>query len=123
MSNLFTRTETVEAHQWMPADPLAAGRTLGWLLASGLEFTHTCGSEATLTLAPGSGELIAHPGDWVVRHPEGVFAVLTQADFEATYAPADPPRSRRRSVTNVINGVSAGGSIIQTGDHHGTIRL
>ncbi|MBR8745307.1 hypothetical protein [Nocardiopsis sp. MG754419] len=114
MSDLYTRTETVEAHQWMPADPISAGRTLGWLLAHGVEFTHTRGPEATLTLTPDSVALVAHPGDWVVHHPRRGLSVLTNADFEADYAPAGAPRGRR-GVTNVINGVTAGGSIIQSG--------
>lgn len=123
MRHQYTRTETVQAHQWLPGDPIAAGATLGWLLAEGVEFTHTTGPEATLTLTPGSVALVARPGEWVVRRPEGSFAVLSQADFESTHAPAEPLRPRRRGVTNVINGVTAGGSIIQTGDHHGSIHL
>lgn len=124
MTHRYTRTETVQAHQWLPSDPIVAGSTLGWLLSEGIEVTHTAGPDAVLTLTPGrQGEFVARPGDWIVRTGEGTVSVVDEIDFEATYTPAIPPRQRRRGVTNIISGVTAGGSIIQTGDHHGSIHF
>lgn len=122
MSNLYTRTETVEAHQWNPADPLTAGHTLGWLLAKEVEFTHTSGPEGRLTLTLDPEALTVHPGQWIVHHPEHGHSVVDPDDFEATYTPAETDRTRRHGVSNVINGASSG-TVIQTGDHHGDIRL
>lgn len=120
---LYIRTETVDAHQWTPADPIAAGSTLGWLIAAGVELTH--GPEATVTITVEDTRLVVRPGEWIVHHPERGYSVVDPDRFAAEYTNAEtPPRSRRRTVINTVGNVSAGGSIIQTGgDIHGHVSL
>ncbi|MFE0267261.1 hypothetical protein ACFWZ7_21960 [Nocardiopsis alba] len=124
MKHLYTRTETVEAHQWLPADPITAGATLGWLLSDDVEFTHGSGPEATLTLHIDGQQMILQPGDWLVRHPDQGHSVVDHATFTATYDRAKTPsRPRRGTVINTVGDVSAG-AIIQTGgDYYGSLRL
>jgi hypothetical protein len=86
--------DTVEAIRWNPADPVAAGTCIGWLMASGADFHHPDGAGATTTLAIRRGndrpELVAQPGDWIAgkrRTWAGIaFAAVTDEVFTASFS-------------------------------------
>jgi len=88
--------DTVEAIRWNPADPVAAGTCIGWLMSAGVDFHHPDGSGATTTLTirgvNGRPDRTAQPGDWIVRRwrmfTGAAFAVVTDDVFGAAF-PAD----------------------------------
>ncbi len=85
--------DPVEAARWTPADPIAAGTCIGWLMADGVDFHHPDGSGATTTLtirgANGRPARTAQPGDWIVRKRRTFggtsFAIVTGEVFGAAF--------------------------------------
>jgi len=77
----------VEAMRWEPSDLLKAGLLVGWLMACGVDFYHPSGIGDTTTLAikTPDGEVIADPGDWIVKGARAAFSTCKPDDFAATY--------------------------------------
>lgn len=93
-----SRPFDVTAMQWTPGDLAAAGATVGWLMATGVEFSHPSGSDATTTLRiHGDGRHVAQPGDWIVHNPgQGRTFALPAEAFTAAYVPAAESRTPYR---------------------------
>ncbi len=81
----------IDAWQWLPGNLEAAGRLVGELLAAGADFHHPSGLGETTTLVIRTleGEMVAQPGDWVIKGVKGEFYPCKPEIFEATYEPAD----------------------------------
>ena len=73
--------------RWEPDDLEAAGTLVGWLMASGVEFNHPSGAGGTTTLAIHTleGDMLANPGDWIIRGVQGEFYPCKPDIFDATY--------------------------------------
>src|ERR1019366_877115 len=89
------RPIVIEAWQWNPGDLAAAGAVVGVLLASGADFHHPSGDGETTTLAIATleGEMLAKPGDWIIRGVQGEFYPCKPDIFEATYEDAGSAQS------------------------------
>ena len=78
----------IEARQWLPDNPLAAGDVVGWLSANGHDveiqedFLEPGKKLAIRTL---EGEITASPGDWVIQGVRGEFYPCKPDIFDATY--------------------------------------
>lgn len=83
------RPVVIEAMRWMPGDLGAAGAMVGWLMGRA-DFHHPSGSGGTTTLAIRTleGEMLAQPGDWIIRGVQGEFYPCRADIFAATYEPA-----------------------------------
>ena len=81
----------IEAMCWYPGNLDVAGGVVGWLMGNGCDFHHPSGGGATTTLAIRTleGEMIAQPGDWIIRGVQGEFYPCKPDIFAATYEPAD----------------------------------
>ncbi|MER7280370.1 hypothetical protein ABT369_38635 [Dactylosporangium sp. NPDC000244] len=85
--------EPVEAVRWNPADPLACGAMIGWLMSAGADFHHPDGLGATTTLAirrsNGQADLVVKPGDWIAGNRRTwagmAFAAVTDAVFASAF--------------------------------------
>lgn len=84
------RPVEVEAMRWIPDQFPEVGEVVGWLLAAGCDFHHPSGMGGTTTLAIRTleGEMLALPGDWIIRGVKGEFYPCKPDIFEATYEPA-----------------------------------
>jgi hypothetical protein len=84
------RPVVVEAIQWRPDQYPDVGVTIGWLMANGVDFHHPSGTGDTTTLAIRTleGEMVAQPGDWIIRGVKGEFYPCKHDIFETTYEPA-----------------------------------
>jgi len=77
----------IMAIQWLPGDLGAAGACVGWLMAAGVDFHHPSGLGDSITLAIRTleGEMVAQPGDWILRGVMGEFYPCRADIFAATY--------------------------------------
>ena len=80
----------IDAWQWNPGDLLAAGTLVGVLLAAGADFHHPdgMGDATTLAIRTLEGEMLAQPGDWIIRGVKGEFYPCRADIFAETYKPA-----------------------------------
>jgi hypothetical protein len=79
----------VTAMQWNPADILAAGVMVGWLMRHDVPFTHPSGSGATTTLHLAGDFKPLQPGGWVVAAPKNgktIWSTLTNREFKDHFA-------------------------------------
>lgn len=76
----------ISAMQWDPGDFAATGVLVGWLMGAGVDFHHPSGSGAATTLAIRTleGDMLAQPGDWIIRGVQGVYPCKPDI-FAATY--------------------------------------
>ncbi|RNG13019.1 hypothetical protein [Streptomyces botrytidirepellens] len=86
------------AFQWQPDDPTATGPLIGALLCDNADFRHPSGPGDTINLLlhTRGADLLARPGDWLVRAYGAIWHVIS-ADTLATRrisAPATPARAR-----------------------------
>jgi hypothetical protein len=90
MSRYRKRPVVIDAWRWNPGDLEAAGEVVGTLLADGVDFRHPTGMGATTTLALPTleGEMVAQPGDWIIRGVQGEYYPCKPDIFQATYEPA-----------------------------------
>jgi hypothetical protein len=81
----------IEAQQWLPADPRAAGSVIAWLQMSGAAFrcADGTGSRTSLAVHTLKGAMTVSPGDWVIRGVQGEFYPCKPDIFSATYEPVD----------------------------------
>lgn len=81
----------ISAMQWQPGDLAAAGELVGWLMAAGCDFHHPSGGGDSTTLAIRTleGEMLAQPGDWIIRGVQGEHYPCKPDIFEATYEPVE----------------------------------
>ena len=79
----------ISAMRWTPGDFGAAGALVGWLMGAGADFHHPSGGGSTTTLAIHTleGDMLAQPGDWIIRGVQGEFYPCKPDIFEATYEP------------------------------------
>lgn len=49
------------------------------------------GSQLMIPLGGNTGVMILSVGEWVVKHPDGTLRTATDAEFAATYEPAEEP--------------------------------
>jgi len=85
------RPVVIEAARWMPDQFPEVGEVVGWLMAAGCDFHHPSGMGGTTTLAIRTleGEMLAQPGDWIIRGVKGEFYPRKPDIFEATYEVAE----------------------------------
>jgi hypothetical protein len=90
MAQYRKKPVVIEAWQWTPGDLAAAGEITGILMASGTDFSCPGGMGETTTLAIATleGEMLARPGDWIIRGVQGEFYPCKDEIFRATYDPA-----------------------------------
>jgi hypothetical protein len=88
--------DPVEAIRWNPADAIAAGTCIGWLMSAGADFHHPDGSGGTTTLAirgvNSRPDKTAQPGDWIARKRRtfgSVFAVVADSVFGGAFTADD----------------------------------
>lgn len=81
------RSVTIQAMRWEPGNLALAGGMAGWLVGAGVDFRHPTGYGATTTLAIVTleGEMLAQPGDWIIRGVAGEFYPCKPDIFEQTY--------------------------------------
>jgi hypothetical protein len=74
--------------QWLPGDMATAGRAIGTLMAENVDFSHPSGMGETTTLLmhTSQGDLLANPGDWLVRPEGGHWQVMSTSPL-----PVDEP--------------------------------
>ena len=77
----------IEAMRWEPDRFPEVGAVVGWLMAAGCEIHHPTGLGSTTTLAIRTleGDMIAQPGDWIIRGVAGEFYPCKPDIFAATY--------------------------------------
>ncbi|MER5372565.1 hypothetical protein [Streptomyces sp. NPDC002553] len=77
--------------QWKPSDLARARMLIGTLVAEGIEFRHPSGTgdTTTLLLRTPQGDLLADPGDWLVRPDDGDWRVMKASPLAAE-EPATP---------------------------------
>jgi hypothetical protein len=86
MTRYRKRPVVIDAMQWAPSDPLAAGRMTVWLSAGRATFRlQGMGDLARLLIATLEGEMTASPGDWVIRGVQGEHYPCKPDIFAATY--------------------------------------
>lgn len=71
--------------RWNPDDLGEAGRLVGWLTDGGVEFYRPLGSGTTLAIRTLEGEMVAQPGDWIIRGVQGEFYPIKDSIFRETY--------------------------------------
>lgn len=81
----------IEAKQWLPDDMEAAGRVVGWLVASGADhgISRGLGDRSVLCIRTLEGVMEAMPGDWIIQGVAGEFYPCRDDIFAATYEPAE----------------------------------
>lgn len=81
------RPVVVEAARWMPDDLLRAGELVGWLVGHGADFHHPSGIGGAVMVAirTPDGELLAGPGDWIVKGTQGEFYPVKAAVFAEAF--------------------------------------
>lgn len=71
---------------------LTLAHAAGWMLTHGFGDFHVDGDKAPFGIAlrpiPHGGMLLARPGDWIVRDPDGSFRPCSPEVFAANYDPA-----------------------------------
>ncbi len=84
------RPVVIDAVQWRPDQFPEVGVVIGWLMANGVDFHHPSGRGGTTTLAIRTleGEMLAQPGDWIIRGVQGEFYPCKDSIFRETYEPA-----------------------------------
>lgn len=84
---------TIEARRWDPVDMEKAMGMISWLMAHQADFHHPSGmgDRTTLIIRTLEGEMLAQPGDWIIRGVQGEFYPCKPDIFDATYEPADQP--------------------------------
>jgi hypothetical protein len=78
------RPVVIEALQWWPDDPQAAGEMIGWT-----NFQFSIGDRLELLIETLEGVMAASPGDFVVKDVQGEFYPVKPDIFEATYEPVE----------------------------------
>lgn len=80
---------TIEAMRWVPheTDSEAYSEIIGWLCDNKVEFAlRSSPVGGTLLVIPSrEGDMVAQPGDWVLKTGDGVFLRCPPDIFEATY--------------------------------------
>ena len=61
----------VEAFQWKPDDPLAAGEVAGFLIAKGIDFEITDGKRLRVWVEKSGEYLVIDYYDWLMLEPDG----------------------------------------------------
>jgi hypothetical protein len=88
--NLYrNKSGTVEAVRWIPrkTDPDAYDEIIGWLCDSKTDFAIRSPFDGAymLIIPSREGDMVAQPGDWVLKTGDGVFIQCPPDIFEATY--------------------------------------
>lgn len=99
----------IDAKRWDPSDLGNAGTVVGWLMGHGCDFHHPSGSGGTTTLAIRTleGEMLAQPGDWIIRGVQGEFYPCKPEIFDATYEPVEEPPNDAHTGLHGLARVSA----------------
>lgn len=72
----------------------SANRILGWIGTHGGTAYRRHPNQISWGIAVGTleGDMVASPGDWIIRGVQGEFYLCRPDIFEATYEPVEAPR-------------------------------
>lgn len=86
MGSFRKKPVTVEAHQWRPDAPVAAGMLVGLLMARGIDFDVVGGCGLRFFVNKGGSMATIAPNDWVIAEADGDgFYPCVDEQFRASY--------------------------------------